>query len=244
MRATWTLMRSDSADRRLAWSLATIAGAVNAAGFYAAGHYTSHMTGTMSLLADALALGEFGDALVALAVVASFIAGAAVSTLLINRAQRRLPNGAYAFSLLAEAALLLLGGLVETMAPEALRVPLLILGLSFTMGLQNAIVTRVSNARIRTTHVTGMITDIGIELGQLLDHRLAPSRDDAPEVDRHKLALHIPTVGGFLLGGIVGVIGYKLIGALLLPAAGCLLIAIAVPAIARRTTAGRAIQAE
>ncbi len=237
-------MRTDSDDRRLAWSLATIAGAVNAAGFYAAGHYTSHMTGTVSLLADALALGDFGEALVALAVVASFIAGAAVSTLLINRAQRRIPNGAYAFSLIAEAALLFLGGAVEALAPESMRAPLLILGLSFTMGLQNAIVTRVSNARIRTTHVTGMITDIGIELGQLLDHRLAPRDDGVVEVDRHKLALHIPTVGGFLLGGIVGVIGYRLIGALLLPAAGCLLLAIAVPAIARRTVAGRAMMVE
>ena len=243
MHATWTLIRTNDADRRLAWSLATIAGAVNAAGFYVAGHYTSHMTGTMSLLADALALGDFSEALVAVAVIVSFVAGAAVSTVLINRAERRLPNGAYAFSLLAEAALLFVGGLVEALAPDTLRAPLLILGLSFTMGLQNAIVTRVSNARIRTTHVTGMVTDIGIELGQLLDRRLSPRDDGVAELDRQKLALHVPTVGGFVLGGVLGVIGYQAIGALLLPVAGCLLIAIAVPAIARRTIAGRAPQA-
>jgi uncharacterized membrane protein YoaK (UPF0700 family) len=237
------LKRQESADRRLAWSLATIAGAVNAAGFYVAGHYTSHMTGTISLLADALALGNFSEALVAVAVITTFVAGAAVSTLLINRAERRLPNGAYAFSLLAEAALLFLGGLIEALAPEGMRAPLLILGLSFTMGLQNAIVTRVSNARIRTTHVTGMVTDIGIELGQLLDRRLSPRDDGIADADRRKLALHIPTVGGFLLGGIVGVVGYQAIGSLLLPVAGCLLIAIAVPAIARRTMAGRLAQA-
>ena len=235
MRATWTLMRTDDDDRRLAWSLAAIAGAVNATGFYVAGRYTSHMTGTMSLLADDLALGHLGEAIVALAVVASFVTGAAVSTLLINRAQRRRPRGAYAFSLLAEAALLFVGGLIEQIAPEALRESLLILGLSFTMGLQNAIVTRVSNARIRTTHVTGMVTDIGIELGKLLDRRWSPEQDGSGDVDRQKLALHIPTVGGFLLGGIAGVIGYRLIGTLLLPVAGCVLVAIAVPAIARRT---------
>ncbi|HLZ66459.1 MAG TPA: YoaK family protein [Aliidongia sp.] len=236
------MKREESADRRLAWSLATIAGAVNAAGFYVAGHYTSHMTGTVSLLADALALGDVGEALVAIAVIAAFVGGAAVSTLLINRAERRLPGGAYAFSLLAEAALLFLGGLIEALAPDALRAPLLILGLSFTMGLQNAIVTRVSNARIRTTHVTGMVTDIGIELGQLLDRRLSPRDDGVAEADRRKLALHIPTVGGFLLGGIAGVIGYRIVGSLLLPLAGCLLIAIAVPAIARRTMASRQSQ--
>ena len=230
----------DQADRRLAVSLAAVAGAVNAAGFFVAGRYTSHMTGTFSLLANALALGEVGDALVAVAVIAAFVAGAAVSTILINRAERRLPKGAYAFSLLAEAALLFLGGLVEALAPEEMRPSLLILGLSFTMGLQNAIVTRVSNARIRTTHVTGMVTDIGIELGQLLDRRLSPLDDGVAEADRRKLALHVPTVCGFLVGGVVGVVGYRLIGSLLLPVAGCVLIAIAVPAIARRSMAARA----
>jgi uncharacterized membrane protein YoaK (UPF0700 family) len=229
----------DKADRKLAWSLAAVAGAVNAAGFYAAGRYTSHMTGTVSLLADALALAHVFDALVAAAVIAAFVSGAVLSTLLINRAQRRLPNGAYAFSLLTEAALLFLGGLVEALVPEDFKVPLLVLGLSFTMGLQNAIVTRVSNARIRTTHVTGMVTDIGIELGQLLDRRLSPRDDGVALADWRKLRLHVPTVGGFLSGGVVGVLGYQLIGSLLLPAAGCVLIAIAVPAIARRTMAGR-----
>ena len=240
MQAT-LIARTESADRRLAWSLATIAGAVNAAGFYVAGRYTSHMTGTMSLLADALALREVGEAAVALSVILSFVTGAAVSTLLINRAQRRLPNGAYAASLLAEAALLCLGGLIEWLVPEALRAPLLVLGLSFTMGLQNAIVTRVSNARIRTTHVTGMVTDIGIELGKLIDRRLTPAAEGDDAVDRQKLALHVPTVCGFVLGGVLGVIGYRLAGVLLLPAAGLLLIAIAVPAIARRTMAARAL---
>src|ERR1700739_4752697 len=118
------MTREESADRRLAWSLATIAGAVNGAGFYVAGHYTSHMTGTVSLLADALATGDMTAALIALAVILAFVAGAAVSTLLLTRAQRRMPRGAYAFSLLAEAGLLFLGGLVEYLAPDALRAPL------------------------------------------------------------------------------------------------------------------------
>ena len=80
------MKREESAERRLAWSLAAVAGAVNAAGFYVAGRYTSHMTGTVSLLADALALADFGEALIAIGVIATFVAGAAVSTLLINRA--------------------------------------------------------------------------------------------------------------------------------------------------------------
>ncbi|MEJ1975184.1 MAG: DUF1275 family protein [Acetobacteraceae bacterium] len=49
---------ADEADRRLACSLAAIAGALNAAGFYAVGFYSSHMTGNTSSIADNLALGD------------------------------------------------------------------------------------------------------------------------------------------------------------------------------------------
>jgi len=37
--------------------------------------------------------------------------------------------------------------------------------LCFIMGLQNAVITKISHAEIRTTHVTGLVTDVGIELG-------------------------------------------------------------------------------
>ncbi len=73
----------ERAERRLAWSLAAIVGAVNTASFFVARRYTSHMTGTFSLLANALALG---DALVSAAIIAAFVVGAAISTILINRA--------------------------------------------------------------------------------------------------------------------------------------------------------------
>jgi hypothetical protein len=91
--------------------------------------------------------------------------------------------------------------------------------------------------------VSPLASVLGQYDGQLLDRRLSPRGDGVADADRRKLALHIPTVGGFLLGGVAGVIGYQAIGSLLLPAAGCLLIAIAVPAIARRTIAGRQLQA-
>ena len=48
--------RTDRIDERLAWSFAAIAGALNAAGFYAFGTYSANMTGNVSSLADHLGL--------------------------------------------------------------------------------------------------------------------------------------------------------------------------------------------
>ncbi|MGI4802967.1 MAG: YoaK family protein [Janthinobacterium lividum] len=208
--------RSSDADRHLACSLAGMAGALNTAGFYAVGLYSSNMTGNVSALADHLGVRDLAVAALYLTLVATFVSGAIVSTLLINVGRRRRLAGIYAVSLLLEALLLAALGCADLWVSEVQRGPALAFGLSFLMGLQNAVVTRISNARVRTTHVTGMVTDIGIELGNLID--LAGRRGHEEEVvfNKDNLRLHSQTVASFLVGGIVGVVVYKAIGAYLL----------------------------
>lgn len=96
------------------------------------------------------------------------------------------------------------------------REQLLAYGLSFLMGLQNAVVTRISNARVRTTHITGMVTDIGSELGNLVDlawHRRSQrENDEASDYDEGRLWLHGFTVISFVGGGGFGVLAYKKFG--------------------------------
>jgi uncharacterized membrane protein YoaK (UPF0700 family) len=224
--------RSLAADRHLAWSLAGIAGGLNAAGFYAVGLYSSNMTGNVSALADQVALGDFAAGALYLAIVCTFIIGAMVSAILINAGRRRRLAGIYAFSILAEALLLAALGCVDLWLFGEGRGPALVFGLSFLMGLQNAVVTRLSDARVRTTHVTGMITDIGIELGNLADiawhrgHGVAEAN-----FNRDKLRLHIETVLSFLAGGVLGVLGYRQFGAWLLFAGALALLLLALPVI-------------
>ncbi len=98
--------RQTRGNRHLGLSLAFIAGAVNAGGFLAVGHYTSHMTGLLSATADHLALGEVWLALTALVAMLAFVSGAASTALLINWAQRRGLRSHFALSLLLEAMLL------------------------------------------------------------------------------------------------------------------------------------------
>ena len=222
--------RGVSADRGLAWSLAGIAGAVNAAGFYAAGLYSSHMTGTVSTMADHLALGEMAAFGMAMAIVATFVAGAMVSAMLINAGHRRGLSAIYAYSVCLEALLLAGLGAADVWLHE-LRGATLVMGLSFLMGLQNAIVTRISNARVRTTHVTGMVTDIGIELGNLIDDLYHRNGQDRIRGTLDKLKTHLPTVGSFLMGGVLGVLGYSAWGAMLFVTLAAILAGFAAPVI-------------
>ena len=225
--------RTDTIDQRLACSLAAVAGALNTAGFSIVGFYSSNMTGNVSALAENVALREFGTAATYLALVASFIAGAAVSTTLIDLGYRSLGAAVYARNILLEAVLLAALGGADLWLPEFGRTPLLALGLAFLLGLQNALVTRISNARIRTTHVTGMVTDIGIELGNLaaLAVRGGPAGEGA--YNQGKLRLHAATVGSFLMGGVAGVWGYDAGGPYFFLGVAALLVVLAGPSLLR-----------
>lgn len=224
--------RDERIDRRLAMSLAGIAGALNAAAFYAVGFFAANMTGNVSLLSDHIALGDWISGFFYLFVVLVFILGAVVSTVAINAGRRRHLGAIYAYCILAEAFLLALLGAADLWLLSTLRAPVLVLGLAFLMGLQNAVVTRISDARVRATHVSGMATDIGIELGMALDIARGRVHDAEAAQNRSKLLLHVYTVLAFLIGGVAGVLVYRITGGWLLIAAAALLVAIAFSGIA------------
>jgi uncharacterized membrane protein YoaK (UPF0700 family) len=144
----------------------------------------------------------------------AFVLGAATSAILINWARQRGVRQVFALPLLLEALLLLAFGVLGALhhligTSMGATVSLL----CFVMGLQNAVVTKVSHAEIRTTHVTGLVTDIGIELGKLLywnaDH--TPS-DQKVRVNVERLRLHTGLVGAFFVGGVLGALGFKHLG--------------------------------
>jgi uncharacterized membrane protein YoaK (UPF0700 family) len=82
------------------------------------------------------------------------------------------------------------------------------------MGMQNAIITRISNAVIRTTHITGIVTDIGIELGKLFFWNRGLDKEDEAYVraNREKLLLLTFLLLMFFVGGVFGVLGFLMVG--------------------------------
>jgi len=209
-------VRSRNANRRLGFLLAFTAGAINAGGFLAVQRYTSHMSGIISSVSDDLVLGNILLALTGLFSLSAFIAGAATTAVMINWARRMKLHSEFAASLTAEAALLIIFGLIGANLdahPQSLM-PTAVMLLCFIMGLQNAIVTKISKAEIRTTHMTGVVTDLGIELGRLFywNKSLVANKDNFVKADREKLRIHTTVLGLFFCGGVFGALTFKKIG--------------------------------
>ena len=173
-----------------AGSLAFVAGIVNVVGYLGFEHQAiTHLTGTTSLLGAAITAGDTRAILRLLGVVLAFVAGAMASGLIIQDSTLRLGRR-YGVVLTIEALLL------------AAAVPLferqMIAGALFAAaacGLQNAMASTYSGSLIRTSHVTGLFTDLGIAMGHAL--RGMP-------VARRRTALCALVICGFLAGGIVG----------------------------------------
>ena len=190
-----------------AWALALVGGFVNVVGLLGFEHQTvTHLTGSTTMLAAALGSLDGAAALHFVAVMGSFIAGTVLSGFLIQDSTLKLGRR-YGIALLLESLLL------------GVAVPLLqrnnILGMysaSCACGLQNAMVSTYSGATIRTTHLSGMFTDLGIFLGHWL--RGLP-------VDLRRLRLCFLIITGFLCGGIAGAVAFHHLSysALFLPAA-------------------------
>lgn len=196
--------------------MAFVAGAVNAGGFLAIARYTSHMSGIISAIGDDLALNNLISVLGGISLLLSFLFGAATTAIIVNWGHRRKIHSEFALPLLVEAILLLIFGLVgaNLNLHLPLTVPAIALLLCFVMGLQNAIVTKASKAEIRTTHMTGVITDIGIELGKLVYWNRSREDNDKGYVkaNREKLKTHLFIFGMFLIGGIIGAVSFKKAG--------------------------------
>jgi uncharacterized membrane protein YoaK (UPF0700 family) len=157
--------RSDRHNRWLAGNLALVAGYVNASGFALIGTFTSHVTGNVGRLSHNLARGETAAALLAIAMIAAFFLGAFLASMAIESSLFGHRAHVYGALLLAEAGLLLAFFAVARLLPsrQAHVQDAQALVLCAAMGLQNSLVTRLSGAIVRTTHLTGVVTDLGIE---------------------------------------------------------------------------------
>ena len=238
------LAAADRTARRNSWLaalLALVAGTLNSVGFVAVSVYTSHMTGITASIADHLVLGSLSLVVVGGEALAAFIAGAMVCAVLFNWGRRRGLRSRFANVLLVEAVLVLgFGGLADQLT-WVHREHVFVVVLCFTMGLQNALITKVSNAQIRTTHVTGMVTDIGIELGKLSYRSRMPGTPPV-RADLSKLGMLAGLVTLFFIGGVLGAVGYLAAGfqILIVPALALLVVA-APPVVTDLRARGRAV---
>lgn len=181
-------------------------------------------------MADNFALGSLKLVLSGAAALLSFLCGSILSTLLIRWARGRSLESEYALPLLVEAGLLVLFG-VEGHTFTGGHVLGTVMLLCFTMGLQNAMITKLSDSVIRTTHMTGIVTDIGIALGRIAFAR-STGNQEPMESELADLRLLSSLVALFFTGGVVGAIGFKHVGFLFtLPLSAVLLLLAIMPVL-------------
>lgn len=206
---------------RLAITLAWVAGYTNIVALISCGTVTSHVTGNASNLGRHVVEGNWWSAAFMLFVLAMFFGGACVSAILTESGWRRGSESIYVLPSLAQAILLtaFAVGLEfrEPNQPASMLAVWWLTGLaSMAMGIQNATITRISSGVVRTTHLTGVLTDLGSETVQffywLSDRRrsspplspLALLRSARTHPSATRLALLASIIGSFMLGAALG----------------------------------------
>lgn len=222
---------------RLAISLSWIAGYTNILTVLICGQVSSHVSGTASQLGRDVAEGRWSPAAYMGALIAVFTGGAALSGFLTEIGRQRRWASIYVLPMAVEAVLLAAFALlIDSNAIGDLVGPNAMLWLtllpSLAMGLQNATVTRISGGTVRTTHVSGVMTDLGMESAVWLMGRLRRER----HVPAHgtfatgwRLVMLASIVGSFALGSGLGALAHDTFPAWsMLPAVGFLSFLVAV----------------
>lgn len=187
-------------------AMASVAGMINAVTFMGAQHQgVSHLTGTTTMLGISISEGSSATSWHLFGILASFLVGAALSGFIIRDSTLRLGRR-YGVALSIEAILLFAA--VPLFSQHSWMGEFLA---SAACGLQNGMVSTYSGAVLRTTHVSGAFTDLGIYVGHLLA---------GTEADPRRMRLIGTVVGSFFAGGLVGAFLFRHFGfnTLLLPA--------------------------
>lgn len=203
--------RSDRQNSVLAAYLASVAGFVNSAAFVLIGVFTSHVTGNVGRLANDIATDQPAAALTALTMIVSFFGGAFVASMMVeSNLLGRIP-AAYGFALSFEAALLAAFIVLAQQSGSASLLQLQEVVLCMAMGAQNSLVTRLSGAVVRTTHLTGVVTDLGIEAARwfrywrsTLSPRLRFGQNPVERPQAAKVLLLATIPAAFMSGAVLG----------------------------------------
>ncbi len=184
----------------LAATTAVAAAMVNVAGVMVFFAYTSNITGHVATLAEELVKGHWYQAGVVFIWLFMFFGGSFLAQFLITTLEKYGPYLSRAIPILVESLGLLAVGIYgHLFYTESLKeTEILIAALIFCMGLQNSMVATISNNQVKTTHLTGLITDLGREIACVF------FKQYRSKALTEKIKLHFTIFTCYLGGGIVG----------------------------------------
>ncbi|MDN3658619.1 YoaK family protein [Ferruginibacter paludis] len=184
---------------RLAVVLSLTAGLVNGEGLLGFSVLTTNVTGHAALFAENISIKSWATSWVIATWMLLFLGGAFISGLIIDVIGK---NQRYSnlIPLTCEFLILITTGFLGNHFTNNLAVRQFFAGsLLFAMGMQNALVTMISKSVVRTTHLTGTFTDLGIELAQLIFSRT----ENKPEL-KSRIGLKLSIITSFIFGALLG----------------------------------------
>lgn len=184
---------------RIATVLSFVAGIVNVVGFLAFNQLTTNVTGHFALFINDVAEFKFWKGTIYFLYIFSFLFGSFCSSFLIEKFRENKQLNVYVIPTLIECFILISVGISSNFL-MILYPNIVICLLLFAMGLQNSFVTKISNAVVRTTHLTGLFTDLGIDLSMLL----FPKYDTIKVKLKANIKLRIYIILFFFAGGLSG----------------------------------------
>ncbi len=191
--------RSFEENLTLAIVLSLVAGIVNVTGFLAISQLTTNVTGHFALFINDLANFNFWKGTIYFLYIIFFLLGSFTSSMLIETFRKNKRLNVFVLPTSIEVLILIVTPLLSLFLPE-LNNDIIACLLLFAMGLQNSYVSKISNAVVRTTHLTGLFTDLGIELSQLFFPKVHPHQEKI----KATIKLRVYIICFFFAGGLFG----------------------------------------
>lgn len=210
--------RTSKHNLQLAILLSFVAGIVNVTGVLAVKTLTTNVTGHFAYFAEEITKHEYQAAIVFLIYTLFFLAGAFTSNFLAELVSEKKQELSHLPAIAIEFLILVNLGLLNPQSDSNLTDGKWIaFGLLFAMGIQNALVTKISQSTVRTTHLTGLFTDLGIEFSQLFFYKKPEER----KALKTSIYLRLSIISFFFLGCFAGgfIYGYLALKTLLIAAA-------------------------
>lgn len=206
-------------NKEIASLLSLVAGMVNVVGFLSVQRLTTNVTGHFAFFVDEIFKFHFSTGFIYFLYILFFFLGSFFSSILIEVVIKKNEKYTYVIPTLFESSILIsIGFLGHTLV--AAHSNLIAFSLLFAMGLQNSFVTRISDTMVRTTHLTGLFTDLGIESAQLFFYK----QNDRKQILVTTIKLRLRIILFFFMGGIIGGILYTYWGMFVLIIAALLLL--------------------
>ncbi|MFK8269932.1 YoaK family protein [Capnocytophaga stomatis] len=194
--------RTAKNNLQIAVVLSFVAGIVNVVGFLFLGKLTTNVTGHFALFIYDVSIMEFWKGTIYFLYIFSFLVGSFTSGWLIETANHYKKHNIFVIPTLVECFLLFTAMVLNhffTDFPTDITACILL----FAMGVQNSFVTKISNSIVRTTHLTGLFTDLGIELSQWVYLKKNNLKTQLDKV-KSNIKLRLFIIIFFFLGGLSG----------------------------------------